>query len=284
MNKTHFVLGGDLKKSLTEGYTLDFKQLFKDAFAITRTNYLPLIVACIITIAIVTLIYTMSFEALSGLSDANQTIVNFIFSSFVVTPLVTGLQMMGINHSVGLKSRSNDLFNYFNIILKLALASVIINIIVYALSVLLSQVFGDIGLQLSIIVMLYLNMAFCMVYPLIAEKKIAPQLAIKLSFKLINKNLRQFTFLFMLLGLLGFIALLPSGLGLFLFIPFYFNIMGIVYRQMCGVGVVATEAPKQDDSDEDEDDSDDDDSSGGNKINKDAIKTDSSKNSSEFEA
>ncbi|MCP5078366.1 MAG: hypothetical protein GY951_09970, partial [Psychromonas sp.] len=257
---------GDLKKSLTEGYTLDLKQLFKDAFAITRSNYLSLIVACIITIAIVTLIYTVSFEALSSLSDANQTIVNFIFSSFIVTPLVTGLQMMGIHHAIGLKSRSTDLFNYFNIIIKLALASVIINIIVYFLTVALSQIFGDLGLQLSIIVMLYLNMAFCMVYPLIAEKKIAPQLALKLSFKLINKNLRQFTFLFMLLGLLGFVALLPSGLGLFLFIPFYFNIMGIVYRQMCGVGVVATEVDKDD---KDDDDSSDD---------------DNQKNSSEFEA
>ena len=124
MNKTHFVLGGDLNKSLTEGFTLDFKQLFKDAFAITRTHYLPLIVACILTIAIVTLVYALSFDALTSLSDTNQTIVNFIFSSFIVTPLVTGLQMMGIHHAIGLKSRSTDLFNYFNIIIKLALASV----------------------------------------------------------------------------------------------------------------------------------------------------------------
>ncbi|PKF63690.1 hypothetical protein CW745_02265 [Psychromonas sp. psych-6C06] len=247
MNKTHFVLGGDLKKSLTEGYTLDFKQLFKDAFVITRKHFLPLIVACLVTVAIVALLYTLSFEALSSLSDTNQTIVNFIFSSFIVTPLVTGLQMMGIHHAIGIKTRSMDLFNFFNIILKLALGSVIINIIVYVSSVLLSQLLGDIGLQLSIIVMLYLNMAFCMVYPLIAEKKIAPQLAIKLSFKLINKNLRQFTFLFMTLGLLGFIAILPSGIGLFFFIPFYFNIMGIVYRQMCGVGVVATEVTENTD-------------------------------------
>ncbi len=146
MNKTHFVLGGDLKKSLTEGYTLDFKQLFKDAFVITRTNYLTLIAACIITIAIVTIIYTLSYEVLSTLSDTNQTIVNFIFSSFIVTPLVTGLQMMGIHHAVGLKSKCSDLFNYFNIILKLALASVMINIILYFLSASLTQALGDVGL------------------------------------------------------------------------------------------------------------------------------------------
>ena len=275
MNKTHFVLGGDLETSLAESYKLDFKKIFKDAFTITRTNFMPLIVACIITVSIVTLIFTLNFEALAELSETNQIIVNLIFSSFVVTPLVTGLQMMGINHSVGLKSRSTDLFNYFNIILKLALASLIMNVIVYASYILLTQVLGDIGQKISYIVMLYFNVAFSMVYPLIAEKKIAPQLSIKLSFKLINKNLLQFTILFILLALLAVIAVLPSGLGLFLFIPFYFNVMGIVYRQICGVGVVATEVVKNDD----DDNSDDDDDS-----NNDSGKTDGSKNSSEFEA
>lgn len=252
MNKTHFVLGGDLQKSLSEGYILDFKQLFKDAFAITRSHYRPLIVACIITIMFVTFLYMFSFETLAGLSDISQIIVNFIFSSFIVTPLVTGLQMMGIHHAIGLKSRSTDIFNYFNIVLKLALASVIINVIVYLLTVFFNQILGDLGLQVALVIILYLNMTFCMVYPLIAEKKIAPQLAIKLSFQLVNKNLRQFTFLFMLLILLGGLSLLPSGLGLFLFIPFYFNVMGIVYRQMCGVSIVATEIEKNDDEDNDE--------------------------------
>jgi len=270
MNKTHFVLGGDLKKSLIEGHQLDFKQLFKDAFTITRTHYIPLIVACIITVFIVTSSYILSFEKLNTLSDMTQITINFIYSAFVITPLVTGLQMMGINHSIGLKSRSTDLFNYFNIVMKLALASGIINIIVYLLSVVLDELLGDLGLQLALVIILYLNMAFCMVYSFIAEKGIAPQLAIKLSFKLVNKNLRQFTFLFIVLALLGVLSLLPSGLGLFLFIPFYFNVMGIVYRQMCGVGVVATEIEK----DNDDDDSPSDDSQ----------QTSDTKGSSEFEA
>ncbi|WP_413702188.1 hypothetical protein ACLKMH_12295 [Psychromonas sp. KJ10-10] len=257
MNKTHFVLGGDLKKSLTEGYTLDFKKIFKDAFAITRSNYMPLIIACIFTVAIVSVIFTLNFEAFLGLSETKQLIVNLIFSSFVVTPLVTGLHMMGINHAVGLKSRSIDLFIYFNIILKLALASLIMNIIILASNVALTEVLGNIGQNLSYIVMIYFNVVFSMVYPLIAEKKFTPALSIKLSFKLINKNLLQFTLLFVFLTLLAVISILPSGLGLFLFVPFYFNVMGIVYRQICGVGVVATEIVKKDD------DSDNDDSNNG---------------------
>lgn len=253
MNKKHFVLGGDLKKSLTEGYTLDFKTLFKDAFTITRKHYLPLIVACLVTVSIVVLFYMFSFDSLSGLNETKQTLVNFIFSAFIITPLMTGLQMMGIHHSIGLKSRPTDLFSFFHMILPLALASMLINVLAFIISVVFNAIFGAIGLQLSIIVMLYINMAFCMVGPLIVEKKLSAQFALKASFKLVNKNLLQFTCLFLLLGLLAVIALIPSGLGMFLFVPFYFNLMGIVYRQMCGIGVVATDT-----SDEDDDSSDDD--------------------------
>lgn len=272
MNKTHFVLGGDLKRSLTEGYTIDFKQTFKDAFTITRSNYLPLAIACTFTVSIVVFIFSLNYEFFLSLSEPTQILVNLLFSSFFITPLVTGLLMMGINHSVGLKTRSFDLFRYFNIILKLALASLIMNIVVLGSDLILTQLFGSIGQKLSIIVMLYFNVVFSMVYPLIAEKKIDPMQSVKLSFRLINKNLLQFTLLFMLLGTLAVIATLPSGIGLFFFIPFYFNVMGIIYRQICGVGVVATAAPKSDD----DDNQNDDDSGSG--------KTDNSKNSSEFEA
>jgi len=268
MNKTHFVLGGDLKKSLTEGYTLNFKQLFKDAFAVTRKHYFPLIVACLATVSIVAIFYILSIDALTTLSETSQTLVNFIFSSFIIAPLMTGLQMMGIHHSIGLKSRATDLFSFFHMILPLALANMMINVLAFIISAVFNAIFGEIGLQLSIIVMLYINMVFCMVGPLIVEKKLSAQLALKLSFKLVNKNLLQFTCLFLLLGLLVVIALIPSGLGMFLFMPFYFNIMGIVYRQMCGVGVVATDT-----SDEDDDSSGDGPSQNG-----------SAKNHSEFEA
>tara|TARA_R110001583_G_scaffold9433_10_gene44799 strand:- start:1566 stop:2435 length:870 start_codon:yes stop_codon:yes gene_type:complete len=286
MNKTHFVLGGDLKKSLTEGYTLDFKKIFKDAFAITRSNYIPLTMACIFTIAIVAFIFTLNYEALIGLSESKQIIINLIFSSFVVTPLVTGLHMMGINHAVGLKSRSIDLFIYFNIILKLALASLIMNVIIFAVNMFLTQVLGDIGQKISYIVMIYFNIVFSMVYPLIAEKKLSPSLSIKLSFRLINKNLLQFTLLFVFLTLMAVVAILPSGLGLFFFVPFYFNVIGIVYRQICGVGVVATTIVKKDNDDDsnndDNDDSNNDDNSDGD--NNGAGKNDGSKHSAEFEA
>ena len=244
MNKKHFVLGGDIKKSLSQGYRFNFKVLFKDAFQITRKNYLPLIVACLFTITIVLAVFGFGYEEFPNYPEHVQVAVNFIFSSFIMTPLVAGLSMMGVNHSVGLKTKSIDVFAQFNIILKLALANMIINLIVYGISTLLSALLGDVGNSLALVLLLYVNVAFCLTYPLIAEKKVAPQLALKISFLIVNKNLIQFTLLFMLITLLAFIAIIPSGLGLFLFFPFYFNLMGIVYREVCGVGLVAIESDK----------------------------------------
>ncbi len=252
MNKKHFVLGGDIKKSLTEGYQLDFKSLFKDAFVITRRHYLALVVACLFTIIILAASYSLMLEASSALNETGKMLVNYIITLVIAPPLLTGLQMMGVNHSIGLKTKSIHLFNYFNIILKLSLATMIISLITNVISVVLTQTMGDLGLKLSVVMLLYLNMAFSLVYPLIAEKKVSPQMALKLSFKLVHRNLAQFTILFILLALLFVIAIIPSGLGMFIFIPFYFNLMGIVYRQICGVGVVATEVSDHDDTPSDE--------------------------------
>ncbi|MCW8996529.1 MAG: hypothetical protein OQK77_12010, partial [Psychromonas sp.] len=193
MHKKHFVLGGDLKKSLTEGYQFDFKSLFKNAFVVTKKHYFPLVTACLFTIILLAGCYQLTFGGAATLSDTGLLIGNYIIALFIAPPLLTGLQMMGIHHSIGLKSKAIDLFNYVRIIFKLSFATMIISLINNLISVLLTQIMGNVGFTLSIVALLYLNMAFSLVYPLIAEKKVPPQAALILSFKLVHKNLLQFT-------------------------------------------------------------------------------------------
>ncbi|WP_354625168.1 hypothetical protein [Psychromonas sp. MME2] len=241
MNKKHFVLGGDINKSLNEGYQLNFQALFKDAYAITRKHYIALITACILTLTILASCFTLLLDSSASLGEVGNMLINYVITLLIAPPLLTGLQMMGIHHAIGLKTKPLNLFNYFNIFIKLSLASMMISLISNIISMALTQTLGDLGFQLSIVFLLYLNMAFSLVYPLIAEKKLSAQMALKISFKLVHKNLSQFTLMFMILAVLFVLSLLPYGLGLLLFIPFYFNLMGIVYRQICGIGVVAME-------------------------------------------
>lgn len=241
MNSKKFVLGGDIKKSLAEGYQLDFKTLFKDAFVITRKNFLPLLTACLFIVLLLSFIFTLFVDETTSLEDLRIVGAAFIFALLIAPPLMTGLLMMGVHHSVGLKTKPFYLFNYFNLIFKLSLAAMIVNLMTNATSLLLSQFFGSTGFILSIIVLLYLKMSFCLVYPLIAEKKVSAQVALKLSFKLVHKNIGQFTQLFIIFGLLFFVGVLTSGIGLLFVVPFCINIMGIVYRQICGIAIVVTE-------------------------------------------
>ncbi|PKH03204.1 hypothetical protein CXF72_07730 [Psychromonas sp. MB-3u-54] len=253
MSEKHFILGGDIKKSLSEGHRFDLKSLFKDAFVLTKKNFLPLAVASFVTISLLGLAYIYIFDSFSDADQSTPMVLNYIITLLIAPPLLTALQMMGIHHSVGLKTKANDLFKYFNIILKLSMAAMMLSLISNLVSLGLTQLFGSIGLQLSVVALLYFNMVFCLVNPLIAEKKLTPVLALTLSFKIVNKNLLQFSFIYLLLIILFFVAIITSGLGLLFVVPFYFNIMGIIYRQVCGVSVVAVEGqpPAENDNDND---------------------------------
>jgi len=248
MSSKKFILGGDINKSLSEGYRFDLKKLFKDGVNITRKNFLPLLTACMFILLSLSALFSLVIDETFTLDDPSVILIYFLLALLVAPPLMTGLMMMGIHHAVGLKTKSLDLFNYFNIVIKLSLAAMMINLMTNVASMLLEQALGNLGFSVSILVLLYLKMCFCLVYPLIAEKKISPILALKISFKLVNKNLGQFTQLLMIFCFLLFIGLLSYGIAFLFIIPFYINVMGIIYRQVCGIGIAVIEKDENDDS------------------------------------
>ncbi|MEL0660234.1 hypothetical protein V6255_13940 [Psychromonas arctica] len=270
MNSKYFVLGGDIKKSLAEGYRFDLKKLLLDALKVTRKHFLPLLTACIFIMLVSFALLSIFIDGSTSLSDPKVIGVFFIFALLIAPPLMTGLIMMGVHHSVGLKTNSFHLFNYFKMLLKLSLAAMMVNLMTNAASMALGQVFGSAGFVLSIIVLLYLKMSFCLVYPLIAEKKVSPVVALKLSFKLVHKNIGQFTQLLLLFCALFIVGILTSGIGLLFVIPFCINVIGLVYRDICGVSIAVTDASdssehnqdKNNDHKSDTDNSDDDHHSG----------------------
>ncbi|TEW54350.1 hypothetical protein E2R68_08745 [Psychromonas sp. RZ22] len=263
MNSKHFVLGGDIKKSLAEGYQFDLKKLFQDAFKVTRKHFLPLLTACLFIMLTFTAVFAMLVKDMASIEDPRVLGLFFVIALLIVPLFTTGLLMMGVHHSIGLKTKSFDLFKYFNIIFKLSLAALMVNLLTNIAGIVFAQVFGSIGFTLSVIVLLYLKMSFCLVYPLIAEKKVPPILALKLSFKLVHKNIGQFTQLLIIFCILFFIGIITSGIGLLFIVPFCVNVMGIIYRQICGVGISVTEVPEGATNESSTDKhSDDDDSSG----------------------
>ena len=248
MSSKYFVLGGDIKKSLTEGYQLDLKKLLSDGFKITRKHFLPLVSACLFIMLTSFSLLSLFIDTETSLTDPKVIGLFFVFALLIAPPIMTGLIMMGVHHSVGLKTNSFHLFHYFKIILKLSLAAMMVNLMTNAVSMVFGQIFGSAGFVLSVLVLLYLKMSFCLVYPLIAEKKASPVMALKLSFKLVHKNIAQFTQLLVIFCVLFMFGLITSGIGLLFVIPYCINVLGIVYRQICGVSIAVTET-NDDDSD-----------------------------------
>lgn len=243
MSSKNFILGGDIKKSLSDGYRFDIQKLLSDAFKVTKKNFLPLLSACTFIMVLFFTLASLMIVDLDSLNNPTVIGVFFAASILVAPPLMTGLMMMGVHHSIGLKTNSFHLFHYFKIIVKLSLAALLITLVTNAIGKVLMLLFGDFGFILSIITLLYLKMSFCLVYPLIAEKKVSPINALKLSFKLVHKNIGQFSILLIIFIALIFIGILTSGLGLLFIIPFCINLLGIIYRQICGVHIAVTNIP-----------------------------------------
>lgn len=258
MNSKFFLLGGDINKSLAEGYKFDLIKLFQDAFKITQKHFLPLLSACLFIILLLSALFSQILDKTITLDDPRVVIGYFFFALVIAPPLMAGLLMMGVHHSIGLKTKSFYIFNYFNLLLKLSLAAVMIALMTNVASMVLTEVLGSIGFVLSVIILLYLKMSFCLVYPLIAEKKASPILALKLSFKLVHKNIGQFTQLLIIFCFLFFIGLISYGFAFFFIIPFCINMLGLIYRQICGVGISVTETPDDEITEDNDDDNDND--------------------------
>lgn len=259
MNSKQFVLGGDINKSLAEGYHIDIKKLLQDAFVITRKNIIPLLSACLFILLALMGVFALLLGEDTSMQDTSIMLTFFVLAIVVAPPLITGLIMMGVNHAIGLKTKSIHMFNFVPMTFKLSLAAMAMNLITNLISIVIAQVAGGAGLALSVIVLLYLNMSFCLVYPLMAEKRVGPVNALILSFKLVHKNIGQFTQLLIISCLLFVLGVITSGIAFLFIIPFFINALGIVYRQICGVTISVTEVAETDNESKKQNDKDDDD-------------------------
>ncbi len=231
--------GSQLQHTLEQGYQLDLMAIFKESFQLTLKNFVPMLFAAIGVLCIMAALLLGLNQF--GLSEQPQVSSMIIAAAtlLVFPPLLAGLNMMGIQHAAGLKTRSTQIFDYFSFVLPLALSSLLMSL----LGNVLGAVLVSIGLPAIVILipMLYINMVFCFVAPLIVEKKLPIFKALLISFKVVNKGLFQFVTLYSVILVLFFVGSLPAGLGLLFVVPFYFNLLGLVYLQLCGYADSQTE-------------------------------------------
>lgn len=230
-----------LTNALNGSYIFDIKSLFSQGWELGKRNMPSILLASVVTFAVavfvaMAMISWFEVEDPRHIPQDAQLMLD-ITLALLTAPLITGVMMMGVNASVGKQVKAVDLFDFMSIAIWLSIGSLMIS------------VFVQIGLLLFIIPGLYVAMASSFTLVIIAEKGSRPSQALILSIKVVNRYLLGFIKLYAVFAILFIASALTMGIGLIWTIPLYYNVKGVLYRDLFGV---TTEQPVQGDDSRDE--------------------------------
>ncbi|WP_341504125.1 hypothetical protein [Gallaecimonas sp. GXIMD4217] len=224
---TELKLGGDPDKALRGEIQLDMKAILKEAWQHSRQGSL----AMTVTFLALGLGWYGLDVLLAGLAPAlglpQEHLGLALFSQLLIlgltAPLITGLHMLGIFRSVGIPPSFRQALAWYPLASRLSLAA------------LLSSVLVQLGLSLFLLPGLFLLVAFCFTLPLVADKGLSPLAALRLGLHLAVRYGWQILLVQLLGGLALMAGVLSFGLLFVWAVPWYFNLHGVLYRELFGV-------------------------------------------------
>ncbi|KJG36335.1 membrane protein [Photobacterium angustum] len=246
-----FHIGGSIEKALKGEVELQPVTVLAEAWKITGKNifsFLPAVI-CLFLAQVALLLLglevqlgspTVFFDAfITGQGFTAEILkagfmANF-WSDVLIAPLYVGVSLMALNHAVGLPSKPSQIVKGFSF----TLVSLITMLLLSSIQGLGSSVFPLIGL--------FLTMALSMAILLVCEKKVSPIKAIQYSFMATIRKVLPMTAIYIVIMLMFFISIATAGIGLIWTLPFFFNVKGIIYRNMFGVTLQVTSVAKSDD-------------------------------------
>jgi hypothetical protein len=236
-------VGGSVEEAVKGEYELDVAAILKEAWQITLKSRMAINLGLLTCLIIGMLVSMLVSSQLGGIEVAIQdqqsaTLLNIIVT-LVVYPFIVGVEMMGVFHSVGLKTQPKLIFGF------LKRGSWV------AVSALLTSTLVTIGLSLFYLPGIFLAVALSLVLPLVVEKKMSPIKAIWVSIQATRFQWFKIFSIYLILALAVLISALPvaaagaSELGFiaiafFLFClaylaPLLYNVKGILYREIFGL-------------------------------------------------
>ncbi|MBE1301696.1 MAG: hypothetical protein GJ680_17550 [Alteromonadaceae bacterium] len=213
-----------LQKALDGHYDFDVKRVIEEGWALTKTSKGAILqgVAIVLIIFLCVTLVAHNYATNKGLNIESpdiQLAMN-IALLILVAPFAAALLMMGINTSVGKHNTGKNVFEFVSRTLILTATSVITAAIV------------QIGLILFILPCLYLVIATGFAIPLVLEKGYYPTRAVMMSIRIVNHQWLKFVQLYLFFFLIMFTVIFTFGLSLIWIAPFYYNVKGILYRDI----------------------------------------------------
>jgi len=243
-------VGGSIERALKGDYQIDVKAILTESWQQTLKSRLAINLGLLFSLVLGMLVSFVASSYLGGIenviADPQAGMLLNIVVTIAIWPFMAGVEMMGVQHAVGMKTHAKMIFTFLN------RASWVV------LSALLTSVLISVGFQLFIAPGIFLAVTLSLTVPLVIEKKMMPMKAVVLSIKTLRFKffplLALYSFLLSLLVvlLLPFIFLLDSSvapLGIMIFLigisflaPLFYNAKGIIYREVFGITIASNDS------------------------------------------
>ncbi|MGB0938461.1 MAG: hypothetical protein ACPGTQ_13455 [Colwellia sp.] len=239
-------IGGSVENALKGNYTINVKAIMREAWQSTQQSRVSINIAVFLTLIFgITISYVLS-SSVGGieavLNDPEAVIVLKIIVTVFLAPFIAGIEMLGVLHAVKMKTKYSLIFSFLNRASWVALCALMTSLLI------------SIGFQLFVLPGIFLAVVLSVTLPLIIEKKMKPAAAIVLSVKALRFKwlpilaIYSGLFFILTLSLMPAISMLeseiaPLGFMIFFFtltyqIPLFYNVKGILYREIFGIYVV----------------------------------------------
>ena len=246
-------VGGSVESALQGDYHIDIKAILTEAWQLTQKSRLAINVGLLFSFLLGMLISFVASHYLGGIevvmANPQMSMLLNILVTAVVWPFIAGIEMMGVLHSVGIKTHVKMIFAF------LQRASWVV------LCALITSVLISFGFQLFLLPGIFLAITLSLAIPLVIEKKMSPLKAITLSIQALRFKffylfviyfilLLSLVMLFLPLVLLINSTLAPIGFMIFLFgmtylAPLFYNTKGILYREIFGINLATDKSVEE---------------------------------------
>jgi len=238
-------VGGSIERALKGDYKIDVKAILTESWQQTLRSRLAINLGLFFSLVLGMLVSFVASSYLGGIEnvlvDPQAGMLLNIVVTVAIWPFMAGVEMMGVQHAVGMKTHAKMIFSF------LTRASWVV------LCALLTSVLISVGFQLFIVPGIFLAVTLSLTVPLVIEKKMMPMKAIILSIKVLRFKFFSLLTLYALLLLLLVVLLLPfifllessvAPLGIVIFLigisflaPLFYNAKGIIYREVFGISI-----------------------------------------------
>ncbi len=235
--------GASIEQAITGHYVIDTKAVIAEAWLQTKKSRLSINIGLLFIILLGTIVSFIASDFMGGVeavfNDPKASTILNVLVTVVIWPFLAGIEMMGVYHSLGKVTQAKMVFSFLNRGSWVALCALLTSLLI------------SLGFQLLIVPGIFLAVVLSLTIPLVVDKRLSPSQAIKVSIQALRFKFFQLLSLYMVLFMalvalilpIAFLAessLSPVAIALFLFgmtylAPLYYNVKGILYRDIFGI-------------------------------------------------